>query len=341
MKPDFGLDREQISILMPAYNAALYLEECLNSILDQDEENWELIVVNDFSEDHTWKILQEYANKDLRVKVFQNRRKGIIPALQLALSKSSGGLITRMDADDRMASGKLSALKALLLKHGKGSVATGFVRYFSDTALGNGYQRYEQWLNQLSKKGTNFKDIYRECTIPSPCWMVFKKDLLECGAFEPNVYPEDYDLCFRFYQFGLKVVSCHKILHYWRDHSSRASRNDPNYANINFFELKLDYFLKLDWDSNRKLVLWGAGKKGKSIARLLLDRKISFKWQCNNSKKWGLKIYGQELFPVNTNLHCFDNQYVIVVSSPESQEKIKNELDENGCVSSKDYYFFC
>ena len=330
-----------ISILMPVFNAEPYLKECIESVIKQTENQWELIAVNDFSSDKSMETLKHFAAIDSRIKVFNNTSKGIIPALQLALGKSSGQFITRMDADDLMAEDKLALLKAVLLKHGNGHLATGLVEYFSDTTLGNGYQRYADWLNDLTQNGDNFEDIYRECVIPSPCWMVSRKDFLNCGAFNSNTYPEDYDLCFRFYEQGLKVLGINKILHYWRDHQTRASRNDPNYANINFFTLKLSYFLRLDYDEGRQLLLWGAGKKGKQLAKLLIDRGIPFKWVCNNPRKWGVKIYEQQLFPCELVFQCDDNQFIVSVSSPEEQQKIKKQFVENGCEKTEDYYFFC
>ena len=83
-------------------------------------------------------------------------------------------------------------------------MATGLVKYFSETTLGDGYQKYEQWLNQLTLENRNFEDIYKECVIPSPAWMCHRDDLDNCGGFAQQQYPEDYDLCFRFYKNKLK-----------------------------------------------------------------------------------------------------------------------------------------
>ena len=130
-----------ISILLPAYNASSYLKDCLDSILAQSEKHWELLAVDDFSTDATWEILMDYAAKDQRIQAFKNQEKGIIPALRLALEQSKGKYITRMDADDKMATDKLTLLKAALVEQGKGFLATGMVEYFSEQQLGQGYQK--------------------------------------------------------------------------------------------------------------------------------------------------------------------------------------------------------
>lgn len=331
----------KISILLPVFNAIPYLEACLESILGQSEENWELLAVNDFSTDASEEVLNAYAQKDHRIVVLQNQEKGIIPALRLAYSRSSGQLITRMDADDVMDGEKLSVLKTILLSHGAGFLATGKVKYISQNTLGGGYLRYENWLNGLIDQANHYKELYRECVIPSPCWMVWRNDLDACGAFEPNIYPEDYDLVFRFYKNGLKPVGSDKVLHYWRDHESRSSRNDPHYANQQYFKLKLPKFLELDRQPEQTLVLWGAGKKGKLLASMLQETSESFRWICNSPSKWGHQLYGVTFEPVTVLENLNNLQVIIAVGNPEDQIEIRTFLEEQGYQSGKDFFFFC
>ena len=191
---------------MPVKNAEPFLNDCIESILSQTDENWELLAVDDGSSDNSYQTLKSYADKDSRIQALRNSGSGIISALRLAYENSSGNLITRMDADDKMDSQKLEILKRNLNSSGKGHIAIGLVKYFSETTLGDGYLKYESWLNDLTSVGANYSDIYKECVIPSPCWMVFKEDLDICEVFSSGTYPEDYDLCFRFYKGNLKVM---------------------------------------------------------------------------------------------------------------------------------------
>ncbi len=329
------------SVLMPVFNAAPFLEACLQSLIDQTEINWELIAIDDQSTDDSLNILQQFALRENRIKVFQTSKKGIIPALKLAFDKSKGQLITRMDADDLMKPQKLERLKSMLLDNGKGHLATGLVKYFSETTLGEGYLKYEQWLNNLTLQQNNFSDIYKECVIPSPCWMTFREDLEKCGAFFSTTYPEDYDLCFRFYKNNLNVCASSEVLHLWRDHSARSSRNDPNYAKQEYFDLKLPYFLELDYDANRPFVLWGAGKKGKYLAQQLIDEQIPFHWITNNEKKWGINIYGKHLEPFHLIEQLENPQLIISVAAPDGQEEIKDYLSKQNLYANDHYFFFC
>ena len=63
--------------------------------------------------------------------------------------------------------------------------------------------KYEKWINGLTLTGNNYTEIYKECVIPSPCWLIHRNDFENCDGFEPNIYPEDYDLTFRFYKANL------------------------------------------------------------------------------------------------------------------------------------------
>ena len=326
---------------MPAKNAAPFLSDCLDSILTQTETNWELIVIDDHSTDKTPEILKQYTERDERIKTYSNKNQGIIPALRLAFSKSRGELITRMDADDLMKPRKLANMKEDLIDAGSGHVALGLVEYFSEKPLGTGFQRYERWLNGLTLRGTNFDDLYRECVIPSPCWMVFRDDLEKCGGFESDRYPEDYDLCFRFYAAGLTPLPSDKVLHLWRDHPTRASRTDDHYADNTFMDIKLSYFFELNHDPERPLVVWGAGDKGKAIAAYCAEKKQSFHWVCNNPKKIGQTIHGQKLTSCDLVDSLANPQVIVVISNPDDQEAILSGFRDKSWRSMKDYFFFC
>lgn len=335
------LDNTMISILMPVKDTAQYLKECVDSIISQTEYNWELIAVNDNSTDQSNELLNEYALKDDRIRVYQNTGNGIIDAIRLAFKNAKGDLITRMDSDDIMHIDKLKVLKNNLIKSGEGNIATGLVKYFSEKELGNGFQNYEKWLNSLIQKGSNFTEIYKECVIPSPCWMVFRTDLIKCEAFTPNVYPEDYDLTFRFYINGLAPIPCNQVLHYWRDYTTRTSRTHEHYSDNTFLALKIDYFLKHDYNLNKQLIVWGAGAKGKSLAKKLILLGIDFHWICDNPKKIGKHIYEKLMLPFNSLETLSNTQSIITVANPKEQEIIKSYFSRRNDLPMIDYFFFC
>jgi glycosyltransferase involved in cell wall biosynthesis len=333
------MNNQRVSIITPVKNGAQFLVECLDSIVNQTHQNWELLIVNDSSTDETQSILEEYAQQDNRIVVSQNKGKGIIDALITGYEKSAGEFITRMDADDIMTPNKLELLTKKLIEKGKGYLATGFVNYFSETELGQGYFNYQEWLNGLSQTESNFDDIYKECVIPSPCWMVFREDFEASGGFNSNLYPEDYELTFRFYKQELKMVAVKEVIHHWRDYATRTSRTDSNYADNYFIQLKLNYFLELDYDNSRELELWGAGKKGKEVARFLIEKGIEFDWLSNNDKKIGKEVYGVILKDSISALEIGTPQILIAVGSMDYNREIKKALNSLNLKPNIDYFF--
>lgn len=331
----------RISILLPIFNEERYLVECLDSILAQSYPDWELLAIDDQSTDSTPQILAAYQERDARIRPLRNPDKGVIPALRLALEQSTGTLITRMDADDIMAPQKLERMFHLLVAHGPGHLSTGLVKYFSDAQLGEGYARYGEWINKVNLEGRQWEEIYRDCPIPAPCWLVYREDLLRAGAFEPDIKPEDYDLIFRFRQIGLQPHTVPEVLLYWRDHADRTTRMNEAYDMQKYFRVKLPWFLALDHDPTRQLVLWGAGPRGKTFATMLNEAKVKFRWVCDNPRKWGQQIYGVIMEEESKLRELGPMQIIISVSAPTDQITIKALLDELGLRAGEDYFWFC
>ncbi len=335
------MQKPTVSILVPFKNTAHYLPECMDSIIGQSYSHWEVLAVDDHSSDKSRELLNRYARKDKRIRVLSNTGEGIIPALRTAYDNSTGDFISRMDSDDIMQQHRLTVMVDSLVGSGSGHLAVGQVRYFSERGISNGYERYETWLNQLTSKGNNYNEIYKECVVPSPCWMAFREDLELCGAFEPDRYPEDYDLTFRFYERQLQIIPCNQVLHLWRDYDTRTSRTHEHYAQNYFLDIKLHYFLKLDYMENRPLVVWGAGFKGKTIAKKLLEQGVDFVWLCDNPLKIGKKIYGKELVHFDQLKVLKNPQSIITVANESAQKEIRTFFKTMGQLPMEDYFFFC
>ena len=335
------MPESKVSILIPFKNTSNYLYECLESIVNQTYKNWEVIAVNDNSSDFSSQIVREFSVKDPRIKCFENQGIGIIDALQTAYKQVDGHFITRMDSDDIMMPNKIELMTNDLKKYGVGHVALGLVKYFSEVGINDGYLRYENWLNRLIKSGKNFDEIYKECVIPSPCWMVFRSDFDRAGGFNSDIYPEDYDLTFRFYGIGLQCIPSNNLLHHWRDYPIRTSRTILNYAENTFLELKVYYFLKLSYDATKTLVVWGAGKKGKKVAAMLRAKNVSFLWVCDNPKKIGKNIYDQTLKDWKILSELSKTQSIITVANEDAQESIKVYFSKQQLKPMEDYFFFC
>lgn len=103
-----------VSVIIPVYNVEKYLRKCLDSICNQTYRNLEILCVNDGSTDGSAAILEEYAAKDTRIKVFSQANAGLSAARNTALAHATGEWITGVDSDDYLASDAYEyALKAI------------------------------------------------------------------------------------------------------------------------------------------------------------------------------------------------------------------------------------
>lgn len=322
---------------MPVRNGLPFLTECIESILNQTFTNWELIAVDDHSTDNTFDYLKSISISDKRISVAKNTSKGIIKALKTGFNISKGKYITRMDADDLMPLNKLGLMLNALLEN-QNSVITGKVQYINN--LGEGYINYQNWLNNLVDNNNHYSEIYKECVVASPCWMMEKTLFEQCGSFNSETYPEDYDLVFRWYEKKVPVIGLQETLHIWRDHNSRASRNDDNYSDNSFLKLKLKYFFRTDFDNTKTLFLWGAGNRAKNVAKLIISNNKDFLWCCNNNNKIGRKIYEKTMFDINELLNNDNTLYqtIITISNPEEQKEIKELLKSKPNIQP---FWFC
>lgn len=91
-----------ISIIVPCYNQAQFLSECIESVLAQTYSNWECIIVNDGSPDDTENIALEWAAKDNRIKYIYKENGGLCSARNAGISSAEGEWILPLDADDKI-----------------------------------------------------------------------------------------------------------------------------------------------------------------------------------------------------------------------------------------------
>lgn len=311
-----------LSILTPMKNADAWIEDCILSIQSQSFENWELIIIDDFSEDNSYHIVNRYQYLDSRIKLLRNQKPGIINALRKAFSISSGEYIHRMDADDLMPENKLKTLLSIA-RQNKQTVATGRVIYFSENKISEGYINYQNWLNERCTAGDHWCWIYRECVIASANWITHRDNI----SFENDVYPEDYALVFDWYKKGLTVTATDKVTHSWREHLARTSRRSENYGQKAFFAMKVNQFIKNELNHDRSIHLIGRNQKQKLCQEICLLN--------------GIEPLVLTLSNFHQNKHELSNGKILICIYPEEPERnqLLTELSALGLKIGEDFWF--
>ena len=107
----------KISIIVPCYNVEKYLPECLDSLLNQTFKYFEIICVNDGSNDSTLSILEKYSKKDSRIKIISQKNKGLSGARNTGIDAAKGDYIAFLDSDDWVDNNFYLKLYEAITKH--------------------------------------------------------------------------------------------------------------------------------------------------------------------------------------------------------------------------------
>ncbi len=172
-----------VSIVIPVHNGEKYIRESLDSCLGQTYEDIEVIVVDDKSEDKTLSILQEYQQKDQRVKVIPvEKQNGLGNVINIGIKQSKGKYIARMDADDIMYRDRIDK-QLQYLESNPNCVAVGGQIDIIDSNSDNiGHREYSQ--NNQDIKNNRF--LFQP--FAHPAVMLRKSTLEEVGLYPENLW---------------------------------------------------------------------------------------------------------------------------------------------------------
>lgn len=116
-----------VSVITPAYNCEKYIKECMDSVIEQTYQNWEMIIVNDKSTDNTKKIIEEYIKKEPRIKLYnQQVNSGAAAARNKAIAISKGRFIAFLDSDDAWKPNKLERQIKFMIDNNYGFTFTSY-----------------------------------------------------------------------------------------------------------------------------------------------------------------------------------------------------------------------
>ena len=174
MKPLF-------TIIIPVYNVALYLRECLDSVLKQGFESYELICINDGSTDCSLAILEEYAQKyPKQVKVFSQNNLGLSATRNKGVEIAGGDYLLFLDSDDMLTEGSLVRLATIVENTTIDIIAFNSELYFEANKRTEHNINFNHTENQLFATGIDYFDAFvakRGWGPSAVCFYAFKREL--------------------------------------------------------------------------------------------------------------------------------------------------------------------
>jgi len=208
-----------VSVIIPTYNQADFLHEAIQSVIDQTFTQWEMIVVNNFSEDHTEETVTRFADSRIRLINFKNH--GVIAASRNeGIRLANGEIIAFLDSDDKWYPEKLSICMEQmkedvdLVCHGLRYTKNG--QFWRDVKLGP--VEATKYLNLLYKGN---------CLTPSAV-IVRKSILLKVDGFSEDcevITAEDYDLWLKLAREKIIFKCINDMLGEYRLHANNASKS--------------------------------------------------------------------------------------------------------------------
>ena len=206
-----------ISIIMPAFNCERYIEEAINSVLEQTYQLWELIVIDDGSSDKTVRILEKLSIKDKRIRFYINEKnQGVSATRNRGISIASGEWIAFLDSDDMWEKTKLHKQMAHVEL-----TAAEFI--FTGSSYINEHGDYYQGIFEVPDKVT-YKNL-RTHNVISCSSVLIKKKYFENIKMEKDDMHEDYAVWLRVLKMGVFAYGINEPLLIYRISRNSKSGN--------------------------------------------------------------------------------------------------------------------
>ena len=215
----------EVSVIMPVYNKAEYLAHGLQSILDQNFQNFELLIINDGSTDSSLSIIQDFAQMDSRICVFDVPNGGVSKARNLGLDHALGTYVTFIDADDYVAPEYLGNMYRILIHNDVDMVISGVTKYWKDrpetismTAPFRGRVSMDNLLNEFAETQKS-SGIFGTCVSK-----MYPRMLTQNIRFDECLnLAEDFDYYLRLYDVVESVYFDDKQYYYYLQEASNSS----------------------------------------------------------------------------------------------------------------------
>lgn len=205
----------QISVIVPAYNTAKYIAACLDSILAQTFTDFEIICINDGSTDNSLEIFNQYAKRDKRIKVIDQKNMGIVYARNNAIASARGEYIYPLDSDDMIAPMCLEVLHRIITTTDYSVVCPGGILFGRKT----GYWKLAKPNRINMYCGSN--GAHNSSLYPKSLWEKYGgycKDLNRLAS-------EDYDFWLCFIDDNKKLLRTKLPMFFYRIKPRVESRN--------------------------------------------------------------------------------------------------------------------
>lgn len=241
-----GNYNELISIVTASYNYENYIKETIESVMAQSYQNWELIIVDDGSRDNSLNVINEYCQKDSRIKLFtheNNENKGLAQTIQYGIELSNGKYIAFLESDDTITSDYLEKKAKIIEKYENIALIFNDINLFGYEEKIRGFEYYINKRAEILNSKIYPTNILKEMDIfnliSTFSSVMVRKDILRNLSFNSPIKASlDYYL-------WLQVVQKHDVYYIdekltnWRMHKDSYSNELKKPSSRDYLELNL------------------------------------------------------------------------------------------------------
>lgn len=249
--------KQLISVIVPFYNAKEYLKECIESVLKQTYDNWELILINDGSTDNSIEICEEFAKENKNIYLYSKKNTGVSETRNIGIEKASGDWITFLDADDKIKENFLEE-SVKLIESQNCDIIIGEV----NTTKGNNFLINKSIIYEDFEKETIIKELltgynkknfsYNPRMLGFVPGKVYKREIIKDIKFPSGIrFREDMIFNLQAFERANKIIITPNLIYiyvinlksttfkYFENYTSEIERFEKNVENI-ICNIKID-----------------------------------------------------------------------------------------------------
>lgn len=246
-----------ISIIIPIYNVSQYLNECIQSVVNQSYKDFECVLIDDGSSDGCEMICDQWAQKDSRIKVIHQSNQGVSKARNRGIAEAQGEYIIFIDSDDWIDPNYLNELFQPIEKYNVDLVVCGLQQQYNNGTFQN--YSYKTGIIKIEKQFTNeFTDINKQFLLFGPVIKLYRKSIIQKHNihFPPEyTYGEDLIFNYNYLEYVKAIYIVNQCLYHYRIIGSgtlssikRINQFEIDYAQWNI--LKDFFYRKNLWNDN-------------------------------------------------------------------------------------------
>lgn len=237
--PDIPIKEPLVSIIIPVYNAAEYIEECLDSILEQTYKNLEIILIDDGSTDDSIFIIQSYAKKDFRIRYFSITNSGPGVCRNKGLDEFTGDFVMFVDSDDMLYTDMIETL----IERVKSSSDIAMCKFSKDIkTFGEGNKSL---INHTEQFTDSVKQMYSAgFASAGPYSKLYGKDIFSKLRFPDIPMYEDSAISLQVLSHATNVIFIDYVGYYYRFNPESITNkqvSEKNFSILDKVDIVLDF----------------------------------------------------------------------------------------------------